>query len=221
MEKGFLFLTAIHHCSHDVCIKSEVSMLNPPAHEGAPLPTDESFIRWSERLQSSDQRAFSELFEAMHVALLRYAWRFTGEHEAARDIVQDAFLKLWQIRVNVDPKRSLKALLYTMVRNLALNHKRAAQHTNGAFPEHDLYDKAPSADQQVEASMLDERLRLFIEQMPDRRREAFMLSRFEGLSHEEIAQVMNLTPRTVNTHIVLALKDLRNRLGALQADRPV
>lgn len=196
-------------------------MLNPLAHEGAHLPTDESFIRWSERLQSSDQRAFSELFEAMHVALLRYAWRFTGEQEAARDIVQDAFLKLWQIRTNVDPKRSLKALLYTMVRNLALNHKRAAQHTNGAFPEHDLYDHAPSADQQVEASILDERLRLYIEQMPTRRREAFMLSRYEGLSHEEIARVMNLTPRTVNTHIVLALKDLRNRLGVLQADRPI
>ena len=109
-------------------------MSNPLAHEGAPLPTDDSFIRWSERLQSSDQRAFSELFEAMHVALLRYAWRFTSDQEAARDIVQDAFLKLWQIRAKVDPKRSLKALLYTMVRNLALNHKRAAQHTNGTFP---------------------------------------------------------------------------------------
>ena len=45
-----------------------------------------------------------------------------------------------------------------------------------------------------------------------------MLSRYEGLSHSEIAQVMGLTPRTVNTHIVLALKDLRKRLGALQAD---
>lgn len=195
-------------------------MLNPTAQEGAPLPTDDSFIRWSERLQSSDQRAFSELFEAMHVALLRYAWRFTGEQEAARDIVQDAFLKLWQIRINVDPKRSLKALLYTMVRNLALNHKRAAQHTNGVLLEHDLYDQAPGADQQVDAAMLDDRLRLFIDQMPTRRREAFMLSRYEGLSHEEIAQVMNLTPRTVNTHIVLALKDLRNRLSVLQPDRP-
>ncbi|MCH8961481.1 MAG: RNA polymerase sigma-70 factor [Bacteroidetes bacterium] len=185
------------------------------------MPSDDSFIRWSERLQSSDQRAYSELFEAMHVVLLRYAWRFTGEQEAARDIVQDAFLKLWQIRAEVDPQRSLKALLYTMVRNLALNHKRAALHTSGVFPEHDLHDRAPAADLLVEASMLGDRLRLYIEQMPERRREAFMLSRFEGLSHEEIAQVMNLTPRTVNTHIVLALKDLRNRLGALQLDRPL
>ncbi len=196
-------------------------MSNPPTPKGALLPSDDSFIRWSERLQSSDQHAFSELFEAMHVVLLRYAWRFTGEQEAARDIVQDAFLKLWLIRAEIDPQRSLKALLYTMVRNLALNHKRAALHTSGVFPEHDLHDRAPAADLLVEASMLGDRLRLYIEQMPERRREAFMLSRFEGLSHEEIAQVMNLTPRTVNTHIVLALKDLRNRLGALQLDRPL
>ncbi len=194
-------------------------MSNPPGHKGAALPSDDSFIRWGERLQSSDQRAYSELFEAMHVVLLRYAWRFTGDQEAARDIVQDAFLKLWQIRAEVDPQRSLKALLYTMVRNLALNYKRAAQHTSGVFPEHDLHDRTPTADQQLEASILGDRLRLYIDQMPERRREAFMLSRFEGLSHEEIAQVMNLTPRTVNTHIVLALKDLRKRLGVLQPDR--
>ena len=179
------------------------------------MPSDDSFTQWSERLQSSDQRAFSELFEAMHTALLRYAWRFTGDQEAAQDVVQDAFLKVWQIRQDIDPDRSLKALLYTIVRNLSLNHNRAAQHTNGVFPEYDLHDHAPSADQHLDASMLDKRLRRFIDQMPERRREAFMLSRYEGLSHDEIAQVMDLTPRTVNTHIVLALKDLRKHLGAI------
>jgi RNA polymerase sigma-70 factor (family 1) len=194
-------------------------MPNPLSNQGAALPSDASFTRWSERLQSSDQRAFSELFEAMHTTLLRYAWRYTNDREAARDVVQDAFLKLWQIREDVDPAKSLKALLYTIVRNLSLNHKRSAQHTNGILPEYDLHDRSPSADQRVEASLLNERLRRFIEEMPERRREAFMLSRYEGLSHEEIAQVMNLTPRTVNTHIVLALKDLRNRLGALEPNR--
>lgn len=154
----------------------------------------------------------------MHPVLLRYAWRFTGEREAARDVVQDAFFKLWQIRETVDPSRSLKALLYTMVRNLALNSKRAARHTNGVFPEHGLVDTTPSVDQRVQAEMLNAHLRQCINELPRRRREAFMLSRYEGLSHSEIAQVMGLTPRTVNTHIVLALKDLRKRLGTLQSD---
>lgn len=189
-----------------------------PSPSSSPLlPTDDSFAQWSERLLDSDQRAFSELFEAMHVTLLRYAWRYTRAQEPARDIVQEAFMKLWQMREDIDPDRSLKALLYTMVRNLALNHNRSAQYTNGTLPEHDLHDHAPSADKQVDADLLDAHLRRCIEDMPERRREAFVLSRYEGLSHDEIAQMMGLTPRTVNTHIVLALKDLRSRLGELQA----
>lgn len=193
-------------------------MLNDPAAARS-VPPEDSFAQWSRRLQSSDQRAFSELFEAMHVTLLRYAWRFTGEQEAAQDVVQDAFLKVWQVRQDLDPKRSLKALLYTIVRNLALNHNRAAQHTQSVPPEHDLHDHAPRADERIDTEMLNTAIQRCIENMPDRRREAFTLSRFEGLSHEEIAQVMNLTPRTVNTHIVLALKDLRKHLRQLQLDQ--
>ena len=177
---------------------------------------DETFKHWSIRLQSSDQRAFSELFEAMHPALLGYAWRFTSDKEAARDVVQDAFTKLWEIRTTVDPARSLKSLLYTIVHNLALNYRRSAQYTNGSFPLHDPQAVEPAADEKIDASMLGVRLQRYIQELPPRRRQAFMLSRYEGLSHEEIAQVMNLTPRTVNTHIVLALKDLRKRLHALQ-----
>jgi RNA polymerase sigma-70 factor (ECF subfamily) len=194
-------------------------MPNDSVDHRSPLPSEDSFTAWSRRLQSSDERAFSELFEAMHVTLLRYAWRYTSDREAARDVVQDAFLKVWQMRSDIDPERSLKALLYTMVRNLALNHNRSAQYTNGELPEYGLHDHAPSADQKVDASMLGDRIRRLIENLPPRRREAFMLSRFEGLSHEEVAQVMNLTPRTVNTHIVLALKDLRRQLGMLQPDQ--
>lgn len=193
-------------------------MHNDSVDHRSPLPSEDSFTSWSRRLQSSDERAFSELFEAMHVTLLRYAWRYTGDQESARDVVQDAFLKVWQMRTDIDPERSLKALMYTMVRNLSLNHNRSSKHTNGELPEHELHDHTPSADQRVDAAMLDDRIRRLIDNLPPRRREAFMLSRYEGLSHEEIAQVMNLTPRTVNTHIVLALKDLRERLSMLQPD---
>ena len=61
---------------------------------------------------------------------------------------------------------------------------------------------------QLEQLLLD-----WIEEMPDRRREAFCLSRFDGLSHEEIAEAMDLAPKTVNNHIVLALQYLRKRLN--------
>lgn len=182
-----------------------------------PEPGDD-FGRWSRKLRASDRAAFAEVFQTLNEPLLRYAWRLTNDEAAAQDIVQDAFLKLWQVRETLDDDRSLKAYLYRIVRNLALNHIRAsAQHatpvedTDTWSSEHD----AP-IDEALDAEILDRSMKRWVEEMPERRREAFLLSRNHGLSHEEIAQVMNLTPRTVNTHIVLALKDLRMRIGQLE-----
>lgn len=186
---------------------------------GTTLPSEDSVSDWTRRIQSADHQAFEALFQAMHTALLRYGWRLTSSKAAAQDVVQDAFLKLWQMREELDPNRSVKSLLYTMVRNLALNHNRAEKYTEGDLPDRTLHDESPGADEKVEAAMLDDRIRQCIAEMPPRRREAFTLSRFEGLSHEEIAQIMGLTPRTVNTHIVLALNDLRDFLEALETDR--
>jgi len=73
-------------------------------------------------------------------------------------------------------------------------------------------------DEAVEAKDLDAHLTQWIEDLPDRQREALSLSRFEGLSHDAIADVMDISPRTVNNHIVRALRSLRDRLRAYQPD---
>ncbi|MBT6597860.1 MAG: sigma-70 family RNA polymerase sigma factor, partial [Bacteroidetes Order II. Incertae sedis bacterium] len=73
-------------------------------------------------------------------------------------------------------------------------------------------------DERLDAERLEQKLREWIEEMPSRRREAFMLSRFEGLSHEEIAALMNLAPKTVNNHIVLALQHIRSKLDRYKTE---
>lgn len=155
----------------------------------------------------------------MHPALLRYALQVTHDEAAAYDVVQDAFIKLWNVRETLDPERSMKALLYRIVRNLALNQQRAKHHEEAkraAMPVPDP-THTTSPEEVMDAEALGARIREWIAELPPRRREAFQLSRFEGLSHEEIAQVMNLTPRTVTNHIMLALQYLRDRLHAFQA----
>jgi RNA polymerase sigma-70 factor (family 1) len=176
------------------------------------------FGRWSRRLRASDRAAFAEVFRVLNEPLLRYAWRLTGDEAAAQDIVQDTFLKLWQVRETLDDDRSLKAYLYRIVRNLALNHLRASSQHATPTEDTDAWrsDNDTPVDEVIDAEILDRSMKRWVEDMPERRREAFLLSRNHGLSHEEIAQVMNLTPRTVNTHIVLALKDLRMRIGQLE-----
>lgn len=179
---------------------------------------DARFIDWSRRIRQSDTSAYRALFEAVHVDLLRFAWRFTLDREAARDVVQEVFLKLWQVRETLDAKKSLRAFLYTMVRNRSLNYRRSVRDEVRSIDADPLWEPEDQDDHEAEtnAEMLERQIHVWIEELPERRREAFVLSRFHGLSHDEIADMMGLTPRTVNTHIVLALKDLRGKLEALE-----
>lgn len=182
--------------------------------------SDEQFTAWARGLRDSDRAVFSELFEATYDGLFGFARFIVREPSAAHDILQDAYLKLWKIREDVDPSRSLKALMYQMVRNYALNHERQRKTRSAQSIDDSLREpSSPSTiERDIEAQALGERIEIWVAQLPERRREAFVLSRYEGLSHDEIARIMDLTPRTVNNHIVLALQDLRARLHQYQSE---
>jgi RNA polymerase sigma-70 factor (family 1) len=181
----------------------------------------EQFKAWSYGLRASNHHAYADLYNTTYDILFRYAWYFTRNEEACYDILQDVYLKLWRVRATIDPDRSLKALLYQMVRNHALNHERSRKR-RAATPLHSSpYEPAVAAitDQEIDADVLRMHIRSWIDALPARRREAFQLSRYEGLSHDEIARVMGLTPKTVNNHIVLALQSLRSRLQEYEQEK--
>ncbi len=172
----------------------------------------EQFATWSRQLRSGDAEGFRSLYHHTYDTLHRYVWYYTRDGEAASDVLQEVYLKLWQVRRRLDPHRSLKALLYRMARNLALNHIRAQQrhqHAPLAGLEGAFSFDAPDT---LDASRLEICIRCWVDALPPRQQEAFRLSRYEGLTHEEIALVMHLAPKTVNNHIVLALQTLRQKL---------
>lgn len=135
--------------------------------------------------------------------------------------MQDAFVKVWEKRETLDPSKSILGFMYTVVRNRALNLARDSHYTNSVDADEVIIEDVPSPDEQADFAVLEEKVSEWIESLPKRRREAFKLSRFEGLTHAEIAEVMNLTPRTVNTHLMLALRDLRGKLKAFRKDPQV
>ncbi len=167
----------------------------------------------AERITDADRSAFNELFRALYPQLVYFANRYTQSMAESRDIVQDVFVTLWKRREQVDPDLSLKSYLYKMTRNRALNHLR--DYSSMTVPLENLHESklrstdASSSDDQLEK--LNEQITHWINELPDRQRVAFELSRFEGLDHQEIAGVMGVSPKTVNNHIVAALKNLRNR----------
>lgn len=174
----------------------------------------------SRRLRSSDGSALTELFRTFHEPLLRYAFRLVRDGDVSYDVVQESFIRLWEHRERLDPERSLKAYLYQIVRNTALNHHQAQVKADrwSVQEEAGAEQFANDTEEAVAVGELGACIRRWIDEMPPKRQEAFRLSREQGLSHAEIAAVMGLAPRTVTSHVMLALQFLKERLRVYEKE---
>ena len=175
-------------------------------------PTPQQIAAWAEAIRASDRKAYAALYDAFYEPLLRYAWTLTRDKETSYDILHDVFERLWTMRARLDPNRSVKALLFRMVRNDSFKSKRRKK-----FEQTLLDGPAPpyleaATDQVLDAAFLEVSINAWIEEMPVRRREVFELSRISGMSHQEISSVLGLSIKTVNNHLVNALRYLRKRL---------
>lgn len=167
----------------------------------------------AKKISQSDRQAFDDLFRLMYPGLVRYAVLYLKDKQIACDVAQDTFIKLWKQRTNIDPNKSLKSLLYRMVKNRCLNLLRDHEKliVNSDLLKNESSEPHPEeyGEYQADGNGLSNLLREWIDSLPERQKEAFKLSRFEGLNHQEIADIMEISAKTVNNHIVAALHQLR------------
>ncbi|MDX1420362.1 MAG: sigma-70 family RNA polymerase sigma factor [Rubricoccaceae bacterium] len=166
------------------------------------------------RLRASDREAFAEVFRRHRDGLLRYVHTFVHDDAQTHDLVQDVFEGLWALRDRLDPAQSLPALLFRMARNRSLRHLRDARLHARKHTEMDPPPPPPLPGNALDADTLAHRFSAWIADLPPQQREALTLSRFHALSHREVAETMGISPRTVNNHIVRALKRLKRHLDA-------
>lgn len=157
----------------------------------------------------------SALYRTELVRQRGHARRLIGNAATAEDVVQQAFANILGRAAQV-PLEPSAAYLARAVRNLALNHlrdarRRAAVEVEGADLEA-LADLSPSPEMVALYRAELRRLLQAIAALPERRRQAFVLSRIEGLSHDQTAACMGVSRNTVITHIVLAMAELDRRL---------
>lgn len=179
---------------------------------------DETINRLAGRIRNEDRQAFDDLFRLLYPRLVHFSMRYVHDRAAACDMVQDTFVALWQRRSGIDPDQALRSYLYTTVRNRSINWLQHSANKNESIHDrpgmHLVSDKradAISGSGNEDKNVLSELFRKWISELPERRQEAFELSRFDGLTHDEIAGIMDLSPKTVNNHIVSALRHLRER----------
>uniref|UniRef100_UPI0032177843 RNA polymerase sigma factor n=1 Tax=uncultured Draconibacterium sp. TaxID=1573823 RepID=UPI0032177843 len=163
------------------------------------------------RIKQNNYYSFRILFEKYYPRLCSYVNEITNNREAAKDITQEFFIKLWSNRHQLDIQTNVSAYLYQSCKNGALNHIRK-ENTRHRYIE---LKELPSI--QVDNDFLEEQeLIAFvdecIEELPNRSRQVFLLSRFEGLKQKEIAAKLNISVKTIKNHIWKSLQYLRSCL---------
>lgn len=165
-------------------------------------------------LRAGNHKAFEILFNEWYEPLCRYAYSILQNSDDAEDMVQKVFFKLWDQRNNLDIHTSMKSYLYRIVHNDCLNKIRQSR----IRAEHHQYlsyigtNTISDTANPLLRSDLEKNIANAIDRLPPRCREVFEMSRFHFLSYSEIARNLGITPNTVETQIVKALRLLRKEL---------
>lgn len=166
-----------------------------------------------DKIKKGDEQAFKILFHTFYKSLCNYAIQFLEDIEDAEEVSQDIFVKLWEKRSTIEIKTSVKNYLFRSVRNQCLNqikHKKIKQQYVNTIKEISKQDINIS-HYFIEPD-LAKKIGKAINLMPEKRKNIFRLSREEGLKYKEIAKKLNISEKTVEAHMGLALKYLRKKL---------
>lgn len=160
------------------------------------------------------EKIIKTLFEEHFNRLVLFSFRYVNDYDEATEIVQDVFVKVWQHFDKVRAVKDLKKYLFKAVRNSSLNYLKHVK-VKAKYIRH-LETVGETVERPHEEAILKEetvqRIHQAINKLPPSWREAFLLSKFNQLKYNEIAEEMNISPKTVEKYISKAFKFLRMEL---------
>lgn len=168
-----------------------------------------------QKIRAGDTLAFEQLFHTYCQALIRFACRFVRDVQVAENIVQDVFVRIWHNRAKLNPDSNIKAYLYKAIKNQTLQHLRhlkieiRTEYMHNPGNPHNNPEK-PLEEQQIAKAVYEA-----IAELPPHRRLIFTLSKYDHYTYAEIAEIQNISIKTVETQMGRALRFLRKRLAHL------
>ena len=165
-------------------------------------------------LKKGDITSFDKLFAKYSEKLYLFAIRYLKKQEDAEGLVQDVFIKVWEKRIELKEDLSFKSFLFTIAYNTIIDHFRKCSKEKECLEYFrktlDFYDN--EVEKKAEYSELEELALKSIEKLPPKRKLIYQLSRQEELTNREIAERLKISIKTVEYHISLAIKFLKEQL---------
>jgi RNA polymerase sigma-70 factor (ECF subfamily) len=162
-----------------------------------------------------DEKAFAEIFHRYKFKLYGFIYRLTQSQEMAEDIVQETFLRLWKNRDQLGNIEHLSSYIFRMAQNQAITgFKRMAMETmiirQLLTGEKDFSPSTPESE--LALKEMEGLFRKAVDNLPPQQKKVYLLSREEGLKHEEIAERLQISRGTVKNHMIQLLRTLRSQL---------
>lgn len=166
------------------------------------------------QLRAGSVKAYEELYVHYKDRLQSFCILLLKSPTVAQDIIQEVFIKIWQLHKELDTDLSFSNYVYTLAKNMCLNEIRSAKRKEVYENMMSLYPVGSKEDDNADTRLILEEyqrlLKTAIEQLPEQKRNIFILSRDKGLSHKEIAELLRLSPHTVQSHISDSLRMISN-----------
>ena len=161
--------------------------------------------------QKDDQKSFEEIFKLFYERLLNFCFCYIKGKEAAEEIASDVLFRIWEKRKDLSHVQNLETYLFIMVKNKSINYTKQFSNYRFVYLEesgsHELLN-THDPEKELERRELLFKMDQAIETLPHQCKIVFSLIKEEGLKYKEVAAILDISPRTVETQLVRALNKL-------------
>ncbi len=167
-------------------------------------------------IKEGKEQAFAQFFDKYHSLLLAYMTTYTGNRNVAEEMVQQAFVTLWEKRELLDAAQSPRHYLFAIAQNLFKKKHRELRKRDSFLEELKLQEINKALEDPDNLEKRLKRLREIMETLPPRCREILVLNKFEGLKYQQIADRMEISVKTVESQMRIAYKKIREGFASVE-----
>ena len=166
-------------------------------------------------LKNGSFHAFERLYNMYSGKLYNFFMRISsGNQYMAEEVVQSAFIRVWEVRERVEPESSFISFLCTIAKNLLMNmyQRQTVEYVYNEYLKNTGVDRDSQTEESIDLRFLNEYIDSLAEELPAQRKKIFILSKRQNYTNKEIAEMMGISESTVATQLSLAVKFMREQL---------